>query len=55
MKDFRRIERIRDLKRLADSLQSHAEEIANDKYGCPDIPINKAFGALYVLVQDYVV
>lgn len=53
MKDPKRIERIHELKRLVDSLQPHVKEIADDKYGCPDVLISKAYGALAVLVQDY--
>lgn len=55
MKDLRRIEKVRELKRLADALQAHTEDIANDEYGCPDVCLGKAYGALAVLVQDYVI
>ena len=55
MKDPRRIEKVHELKRLADALQAHAQDIANDEYGCPDICLRKAYDALAVLVQDYVI
>ena len=38
---------------IDDNLYFSPEDIANDEYGCPDVCLGKAYGALAVLVQDY--
>ena len=41
------------IKKLADELQKHAEEISSDKYGSQEITLKKAWSYLEIVRQDY--
>ena len=44
---------IKYIKKLADELQKHAEQVSSDKYGSQEYCLKKAWSHLEVLRQDY--